>query len=304
MEDFKIENQISHFLTTIDEGWISLKRKEFEANPFYDGATNKIIIFDADYNYEPIFEYDSEFRKSVIGGTKHLPRTEVYDFKRYCIEYNNRGDYSSEDQFTYAWIGYCELEKLKTLKLKPILPNLRTLISRDLIEDLSDYFNASIHSKTGIIKTIREFVLIFGEEVKRLMEKDTSELKQISGLFDGLSQVLDSLLITKYGKLLEALTRPFHSKYTLDFNIDRTELAALVFLLMQSGLLKESKENLEFCFEHFTFNKKKEQHLFSSNSNFTNILGEIKQGKQGNKYHKLEAVMDLIQEAVLVIKNT
>lgn len=303
MEDIKIEDQISRFLTSIDEGWISVKRKEFETNPFYNSATDQVIIVDSDYSYEPTFKFEAKSRKSVIGGTKYVPRTEVYDFRRYCLEYYNCGDYSNEDQSTYAWIGYCELEKLKKLKLKPVLPNLKMLISRDLIEDLSDYFNSSIHSKTGIIKTIREFVLIFGEEVKRLTEKDTSESKQISRLFDGLSQVVDSLLIAKYGKRLEALTRPFHSKYTLDFNIDRTELAALVFLLMQSGLLKESKENLEFCFEHFTFNKKKEQHLFSSNTNFTNVLGEIKQGKQGGKYHKLEAVMDLIQEAVLAIKN-
>lgn len=304
MEDFNIENHISLFLTSINERWISHKRKEFKANPFYNGVTDQVTIIDPDYDYEPIFEFEAKSRKNIIGNTKHLPRKEIYDFRRYCLEYYNRGDCSNEDQSTYAWIGYCELEKLEKSTLKPIWPNLKMLISRNLIDDLSEYFNTSIQSKTGIIKTIREFVLIFEQGVKRLQQQDESKFKLAKSLWVGLDQVLDTLLITKYGKKLEALKRPFHSDFTLDFEIDRTELAALIFLLMKSGIMKESKGNLEFCFEHITFKKKNVQQFFTTYTNFSNVLGEIKQGKLGDKYHKLEAVMDLIQEAVLEIKNT
>ncbi len=304
MKEFNIEEYISLFLSTVNERWICFKRKEFESNPFYEVKTDQITIIDINYDYEPIFEFDSRTGKKIIVDTKHLPRTEVYDFKRYCTEYNNRGDYSNEDQNTYAWIGYCELEKSGKSIVRPILPNLKMMISRNLIDDISDYFNASIHSKTGIIKTIREFILIFEQESKRIQQHDQSELKVISSLLVGLNEVLNKVLISRYEMKLEAMERPFHSDYTLDFEIDRTELAALIFLLMKSGLMKESKENIEFCFEHITFKKKNEQHLFTRYTNFTNVLGEIKQGKSGNKYHKLEAVMDLIQEAILEIKNT
>lgn len=303
MKEFNIEEYISLFLSTVNERWISKKRKEFESNPFYEGETDQITIIDSNYNYEPILEFDSKSGKKIIVDTNHLQRTEVYDFKRYCTEYNNLGDYSNEDQNTYAWIGYCELEKLGKPILKPILPNLQMMISRNLIDDISDYFDASIHSKTGIIKTIREFILIFEQESKRIQQHDQSELKVISSLLVGLNEVLIKVLISKYEMKLEALKRPFHSDFTLNFEIDRTELAALIFLLMKSGLMKESKENLEFCFEHITFKKKNEHHLFTTYTNFTNVLGEIKQGKSGDKYHKLEAVMDLIQEAILEIKN-
>ncbi len=304
MEDIKIEDQISRFLTSIDEGWISVKRKEFETNPFYDGATDQVIIVDSDYSYEPTFESEAKSRKNVIGGTKYVTRREVYDFRRYCLEYYNRGDYSNEDQSTYAWIGYCELEKLAKSTLNPILPNLKILISSILLEDLSGYFEASFHSKAGMIKMVREFVLIFEQDVKRLQLLDESKKKIKSGILAGLSPILEVLLTKKYGAQLSALSRPFHSKYTLDFEVDRTESAALIYLLMQSGLLSNTKENLEFCFEHTTFKKKKEKHHFTTMTNFTNVLGEIKQGKSGDKYHKLEAVMDLIQEAILEIKNT
>ena len=304
MKNFNIEDHISNFLSSINEQWISHKRKEFQANPFFDGATDQITIIDPDYDYEQIFQFDAKSRKKIIGGTKHLKRTEVYDFKRYCLEYYNRGDYSNEDQSTYAWIGYCELEKLGKSTLKPIWPNLKMLISQNLIDDLSEYFNTSIQSKTGMIKTIREFVLVFEKEMKDLQQQDESELKLVSKLLVGLDQVLDNLLITKYQKKLEALKRPFHSKFTLDFEIDRTELAALIFLLVKSGLIKETKENLEFLFEHITFKKKNEQQQFTTYSNFSNVLGEIKQGRSGKKYHKLEVIMVLIQEAIWEIKNT
>jgi hypothetical protein len=304
MEEFNIEDYISLFLTSINEQWISIKRKEFEANPFYNGESEQLTIVDPYYDYEPVIEFDSKSRKNIKTETKYLPRTEVYDFKRYCLEYYNRGNYSNDDQSNYAWIGYCELEKLGESTLKPIFPNLKMLISVKLIDDLSHYFDSSIHSKAGMIKSIREFNLIFQQESKRIQKQDESKSKVISSLLVGLELVLNNLLIAKYGKNLEALDRPFHSDYTLDFEIDRTELAALIFLLMKSGLMKESKENLEFCLQHITFKKKNEQHLFTTHTNFTNVLGEIKQGKLGKKYHKLEAVMDLIQEAILEIKNT
>ncbi len=303
MEDFKIENRISSFLTSIDDRWISLKRKEFEANPFYDSSTEQLIIVDSTYDYEPIFEYEAESRKSVISGTKYVTRREVFDFQRYCIEYYNRGDYSSEEQSTYAWIGYCELEKSGKSTQRLILPNLMMLIMRLLIEDLSEYFNTSIHSKVGLIRAIRELVLVFDQEVKRLQRLDESDKKVISGILTQLSPTLEVFLTKKYGAQLSALSRPFHSKYTLDFDIDRTELAAVIYLLIQSGLLSDSKENLEFCFEHLTFKKKNEKQHFTTMTNFTNVLGEIKKGKSGAKYHKLETVIVAIQDAIIQIKN-
>jgi hypothetical protein len=79
---------------------------------------------------------------------------------------------------------------------------------------------------------------------------------------------------------------------------------ALIYILFKSGFLKDTKENRDFCIEYFTFKMKNKPNNFSSDTNFTNLLGEIKKEKSGDKYVTLDEVMTDLHDAILTIKSS
>lgn len=300
MEERNIRIVIREFLESINEDWIRRKEKEFKRCPFYNLETN-IIEIPNQFLYEPIYGFDKDGIKLPIS-MEQIPREMKYDFKNYCLDYYNEAcDFSTPDDFDYQLIGFCEMEKTGKDKPRILSPNLKMIITLDFIPFFRRYFEASKSSKLGIIRAIEEFKSILIQEKNSIVSNSTKKTPIRIEVLDSIPDIISVKLDEIYFLDKEAHTQPMYSKLTLDFDLDRTELTMLIYVLIKCGFIGEKPENIEACFEYFTFKKKKQYHIFSSKTNLTNLLGQI---KKGDHNQNLDDFVTFIQEKLFEIKST
>jgi hypothetical protein len=300
---FDLGDSIYAFLETFNEVWLENKRKEFKMNPLHNSKRNLIWVYDGYFDYNPVYEFDLRTKEKIPVATIPKKKLEKYNLKRFCIEYYNRSNFYNTDNELYEWLGLNEMERSGKPTIKPMTYNVKMLVNVYL-NNLNDYFIGSLTSKGGIIYRIKEFKDVLNEEIKKYLITIDTKPNELKYIIHDIKSIFINCLDNKYGQFVESHSRPNHSKLMLDFDLNRTELVAMIYLLFKSGFLKDTKENRDFCIEYFTFKMKNIPNNFSSDTNFTNLMGEIKKEKSGDKYVSLDEVMTDLQDVIFKIKSS
>jgi hypothetical protein len=299
---FDLRESIRKFLEIFNEVWLENKQKEFGKNPLRNSKRNLIWVYDGFFDVETVYAFDPRTKKNVAIGTTPIRKHELFDLKRYCLDYYNVSKFHNAEDEIYEWLGFNELEKSGKLRIKPMSPNVKILVN-GYLNNLNDYFEASLTSAGGIIFRINEFKILLNEEIGIYLIAIETKSTELKNIVKSLNSIFIRCLDNKYAQYVESHSRPNNSKLTLDFDLNRTELVALIYLLFKSDFLKDTKENRDFCIEHFTFDMNQMQNLFTTNSNFNNLLGKIKKEKKGKNYHNLDDVMTKLLDTIFYIKD-
>lgn len=272
---------IRDHLSKINPEWVNKKRTHFEKHQYYDKETDIIIIkerylIDNLPPHEEYYDKNGEIKEEI----KELKfeqveevRSHEFSLEQYC------SCFLPIDSSTY-WGSFPLDDDTKEINLLTVA----TQLLNEIIEEFDLENNRSVLFKV-LCNAAAEIESQIAYEFKKNTDADYTK---VSGRF---LEVFNYLIIKRFSFSIEEYWSIVNSTDKLLFKITQEELAALLYLLSESGILPKDRANriiyYDFCQKYFMYMKSGSR-VPVNKDNLRNKISDISNDIGGNGLKKIK----------------